>query len=197
MTASRTLAGFPRAVAGLAFALVLLAPMGARTASAQTALSLATIEVAGVRLGMTPDEAIAGLKAFDAGYTITEGYLEHPLLNSFGQIGRPLSDFRPPNARPWPAYLNNLSAIKGQAVVDCHHNPDPRQCTETHSEDEENITVWFSLVPGQERVIAVQRSKRFYKEPHPTIASLMAGVFAKYPKDQVSQEQPDGAGVHG
>jgi hypothetical protein len=189
MTASRTLPGLPRAAAALAFALFLIPAIGTPTAVAQTGLDPATVEVAGVRLGMTPDEAAAALKAFDPAFTITKQYLDHPLFHLFGQVGQPLATFSPAIGRARPAYFNDLSATKGQAVVDCHHQSDPRQCTETHPDDEETITVWFSLVPGQERVIAVERSKRFYKEPHPTIASLMEGVFAKFPKDQISQEQ--------
>ena len=66
MSAGRTLAGLPRSVAELAFALIfLLAPIGAHTAYAQAALDPAALDVAGVKLGMTLGEAPGGLKDFD------------------------------------------------------------------------------------------------------------------------------------
>ena len=64
-------------------------------------------------------------------------------------------------------------------------------CTTQYFDDEETIGVWFSPVPGQERVIAVQRKKTFHKKAGTPMAALKGGVFSKYPKDQVSCEKQD------
>lgn len=163
------------------------APVAAQTAAAQTAVDPAALDVAGVKLGMTPDEAIANLKKFDGAFTITKHYLDSPMSSTFGSVGKELATFAAVGGAPArPAYFNDLSAVnEGNVTTTC----DSLNCPKKHYHDDvEAIKVWFSPIPGHERVIAIQRAKTFYKAPPPTIASLKDGLFSKYPKDQVTYE---------
>ena len=148
----------------------------------------ATLDVAGVRLGMTVDEAIAGLKSFDPVLPIKKRYSTNP-FSSYASDGKDMSEIY--EADKSTAYFNDLYAIKGAPVQQCEKMTDTNRmprCFDRHPDDEEVVKVWFSHVPGQERVIAVQRTKTFYKDPKPAIASLKEGVFSKYPKEQITYE---------
>jgi hypothetical protein len=173
MTVGRTLAGFRLIAAGLALIPFLLTSAQAQTAP--SAMDPATLDVAGVRLGMTVDEAIAGLKSFDPVLPIKKRYSTNP-LSSYASDGKDMSELY--DADKSTAYFNDLYAIKVAPVQQCEKMTDTNRmprCFDRHPDDEEVVKVWFSHVPGQERVIAVQRTKTFYKDP-------------KYPKEQITYE---------
>lgn len=175
MTAGRTLAGLRRVAAGLALTLFFHAPL----ASAQ-ARSPATFDVAGVRLGMTVDEAAAALKAFDPGFTVSKRYFTTGGL-PFNAEGVPMDQI-PLSDRPM-AFFGSLYAIKGAPTRVCRDLPpgsSAPQCIENRSDNEQVVKVWFSHVLGQERVMMIQRTMTFYKDPKPAIATLKQDVFAKY-----------------
>jgi hypothetical protein len=154
--------------------------MGAHTAYAQAALDPAALDVAGVKLGMTPDQAIAALKGFDSGFAITKRYLSSQ-EGSFNEEGTTLDQI--PQSDKALAYLASLYAIKGATVHECRTftpGSSAPPCVDRHPDDEEIVKVWFSHVLGQERVVMIQRAKTFYKEPKPAIPTLKQEVLAKY-----------------
>lgn len=143
-----------------------------------------TLDVAGVKLGMTPDEATAAIRAFDPKVAVRKLYLTRAIY-SFNTIG---NEQIPPNEKD-RAYFNSIEAVNpgtspledqcsniGGASVPIGVN----QCRGTYSDDIEYITVWFSPVPGQEHVIAVVREVSFNKIP-PTVQTLVDGIAKKYP----------------
>jgi hypothetical protein len=153
-----------------------------------TNIDIATLDVAGVKLGMTADEAIAGLKNFDPGLAVKRRYLTGPSF-FYGSDGKDLTEIY--EADKSTSYFNDLYATKGATKRECDNTADRNRllrCSDRHIDDEEVIKVWFSPIPGQERVIAVQRSKTFYKDPKPAVASLRDGVFAKYSREQNTYE---------
>ena len=169
-------------IAGLALVLCLIAPLAAQTASAQPGLDPATFDVAGVKLGMTPDEANAGLKAFDAGFSITKRYLSGPGI-PYGAEGVAIDSIGPQYKST--SYFDSLYATKGVAKQQCDKL---MRCMNVFTDDEETVKIWFSRIPGQERVIAIQRAKTFHQEPKPVLATLKDGVLAKYGKEQVTYD---------
>ncbi len=189
---------FSRRVIGCAALGVTLAVLSASPMLAQASdgPDPATFDVAGVRLGMTPNDAIAALKKFDGKYVIAKQYYAQPQFtygNTDGQDIKKLVGFdKSTGTYRSIAYLYNLDAEKIEVVEQCVYTSGERECGEPQPVD--TVTVWFSPVPGQERVIAVQRKATFYKEPHPAIVSLKNGVFAKYPKDQATFERQDASG---
>ncbi|MDR3527657.1 MAG: hypothetical protein P4L57_10275 [Rhizomicrobium sp.] len=143
---------------------------------------------------MTVNDAIAALKKFDPKYVITKKYYAQP-LSSFGGEAYDMKDLPTFDARL--AYFYSLSAVKSEQQKKCEYmrvglSRSEMVCsTEPHTT--ETVIVWVSPVPGQERVIAVQRKVPFEKEPLPAIASLKNGVFAKYPHDQAIYEKDEAA----
>lgn len=132
----------------------------AQSACADTppaAVDPAALEVAGVRLNMTVDEATAALRQFDAAYSIERRYADSD--KGFGYYGLPIDRFRDKDT----AYLVGLLAKKDD------------------SGDHEEVFVYVSPLPDKERVIFVGRAKQFAE---PQLATAIAeGLFAKYPKD--------------
>jgi hypothetical protein len=157
----------------------------------------ATFDVAGVKLGMTPNDAIAALKKFDPKYAIAKQYYAQPQFtygNTEGQDIKRLVGFNKGTGKYESiAYLYNLAAEKTDLKEQCVQAYHQTVCDKDPS-PVDTVTVWLSPVPGQERVIAVQRKATFDKEPHPAIVSLKNGVFAKYPKDQATFEHQDASG---
>lgn len=181
-----------QAIAVLVLGLAVIPSARAQT-TAGAAFDPAALDVAGVRLGMTVDEAATGLKGFDPTFAVTKRYLQGP-TSGFGGEGTPLDQIAESDRST--SYLNDFYAIKGEATQVCRPvNPGiagPADCNARHDDDEEIVRIWFSHVPNGERVIAVQRQKTFYKEPKPTVVSLRDSVFAKYAKDQITYDTKDG-----
>jgi hypothetical protein len=73
-----------------------------------TSMDIATLDVAGVKLGMTPEQTIAALKQFEPRFVIKKLYLNSPKVAFNGQ-GSELSD--KPSPIPTPSYLSGLSAL--------------------------------------------------------------------------------------
>lgn len=174
-----------QAAGGAALVLLFVPPAAAQTAGG---LDPYRLDVAGVKLGMTPNDAIAALKKFEPKYVIAKRYVETP-QPLFGTTEakdiKAIDDKR-------VAYFFNLAAEKDEQKEICSIYP-PYHCySEPHAV--ETVTVWFSPVPGQERVIAVQRKMPFEKKPLPAVVSLQSGIFSKYPKNQATYENQDASG---
>jgi hypothetical protein len=180
--------------AGLVFTFLSAAPVTAQTASA---VDPATLDVAGVKLGMTPDEAMAALKQFEPRFVIKKLY-EQGQYNNCNIGGGDLSLIS--EAERAKYYFTGLSAVDEgliKAETKCSIPTDWQTCVTIDHDDVEKITVGFSPVPGQERVIGVLREKTFNKEPKPAIATLFAGVLAKYPYQPTYQHPVSGGSVVG
>lgn len=150
-----------------------------------------SLDVAGVRLGMTPDEAQAALQKFDAGFKIEKLYVTNE-IRTYDERGLPLariSDDRKP-----VAYFTSLSAVHQE-------NPPPtnncagamgsvngmsgmllgtNNCGDVHHDDEDQVRVYFSPVPGHEQVVGVVRDKTIHLTPPPTVDANKQGILAKY-----------------
>lgn len=155
----------------------------------------AETDVAGVKLGMTPDEAQAALHDFNDGFAIEKRYIiSEPY--GFTEEGTTLEQISQQwNGNNLPrdkAIFTSLIASQGKGEAVCSGGVSGmimgQGCSMTYSDDVESVSVWFSLVPGQQRVIAVLRTKGFHKDPHPTLAALKTGLTEKYPLGQVSAE---------
>jgi hypothetical protein len=142
--------------AALVAAALLFGPASAQSQE----LDPGTLDVAGIKLGMTPDQAIDALKGFDSTLAVTKKYLFGRGL-SYGVDGVGLDAISEPDKRT--AYLDGLAAAKGAPKTVCDKNM--TWCHQEYPEDEETIKVWFSRLPGHEQVIAVQRYKVFHKKP--------------------------------
>ena len=193
-TFSRRLVG--QTAAGALLALFLAVPAVAQTAGGPDPM---TFDVAGVRLGMTPNDAIAALKRFDPRYVITKQYYAQPLMLYGNDQGRDIKRLADSEKRV--AYLYDLAVEKDEQKQECDRDTGPgtvrggsKMSCWMSPHAVETMTVWFSPVPGQERVIAVQRKAPFEKQPLPAIASLKQGIFAKYPRDQITFESDEGYG---
>ena len=190
-----------RRVVGSLFAGVLLALISADPVAAlsQGGPDPLNFDVAGVRLGMPANDAMAALKKFDPKYAVTKKYYAQPFYtygNAEGQDFNRLVGFDK-STGTWRkiAYLYYLIAERRERVDQCVYTSGEKECGEQQPVD--TVIVWVSPIPGQERVIAVQRKATFYKEPHPAIGSLKGGIFAKYPRDQVTyqSEGPDAVSI--
>jgi hypothetical protein len=164
--------------AALVAAILLFGPASAQSQE----LDPGTLDVGGVKLGMTPDQAIDALNGFDSTLTATKKYLFGRGL-SYGLDGASMDAISDADKRT--AYLDGLAAVKGEPKTVC--NKDSSWCHNEYDDDEETIKVWFSRAPGHEQVIAVQRYKVFHKEPQPAIQSLKAAIFNKYPEQVTYQ----------
>jgi hypothetical protein len=169
--------------AALVAATLLFGPAGAQSQE----LNPETLDVGGVKLGMTPGQASEALKGFDPALAVTEKYLTGRGL-SYGLEGASMDAI--PDADKRTAYLDGLVAAKGAPKTVC--NETMTWCHPEFADDEETIKVWFSRVSGQEQVIAVQRYKVFHNKPQPAIPTLKAAIFDKYPESQVTFQRGDG-----
>jgi hypothetical protein len=190
---------FRQATLTIVSALALFVPLAGQV-SAQTPSSVdpATLDVAGVKLGMTPDEAATALKQFDARFVIKKLYTQGQYSN-YLIGGGDLTLFS--EAERAKYYFTGLSAIDAGTIKPetiCNpHSTTPGDCQIVDHDDIEKVTVGFSPVPGQERVIGITREKTFNKEPKPAIATLLAGVVAKYPYQPTFQHPVSGGSVVG
>lgn len=176
-----------------AFVLSLSLP-GAASAQAITP----ALDVAGVRLGMTRDQATSALKAFDP-----EGVFQTPkqapgaappetIWKAKPDLIFLSRDFRAIDALPWD---------KRQLLSDCGKQSGPcdpndlaqywKLLADTLAAPRV-VTVWLSPVPGKETVIAVTSTTRFVK-PVPTVAEVRAAVQKRYGlPPSVFEERQDG-----
>ena len=198
----------------LALTLFLTAPAKAQGDPKPTGLDPASIDVAGVNLGMTPDEAIASLKKFNSHFQIRKLYRTNP--NSYWDDTGATSEMFDHKGVSYCgdnksncgsqykslAYLNALGAVDfGNEKIDiwkivpsCDsgwHNCFMHCKVDNFLDD---VMVWFSPIPGKERVIAVVRIKEFEKK-QPTVDSLKVELFKKYPEVLATyQRQKTGSG---
>ena len=92
---SRRLVG--QTAVGAVLALCLVVPA---TAQGAGGLDPTALDVAGVRLGMTPNDAIAALKRFDPKYVITKQYLAQLLMTYGDQAHERNCGFRQEDSVP-------------------------------------------------------------------------------------------------
>ena len=186
------------------------APASTRTAPTGDGPDLSTLTVAGVRLGMTADEAIAALKKFETWPILKKRYdgghlqttWQESLLNKtagaqtgFYGITGMSEDCKARNgaAIVRPPLLVAIIAARTNRVPPQDHFPATSDflaltgdCTWSGAavssktgEDPEEVTVYLSPTPGNERVIAVTFWRLFGKQP--TVESVLAGAAKRYP----------------
>jgi hypothetical protein len=130
-----------------------------------------TLDVAGVRLGMTVDEAVAALQNFDAGFSIKKDYLSSDQINGLG------ADV------PASARFNVTSSV---TAVNESYTKRPTMGGQVPG-NPERILVEFSLVPAQERVVSIYREVAYVGKPQP-YDSIYSGILGKYPKEITIKE---------
>lgn len=123
-----------------------------------------TLDVAGVKIGMTADEAANALKGFDAGYSVAQRFFERDAR--FGYYGLPIEEITTKEA----AVLVGLHATKDDGA------------------DHEEVYIYLSPIAGKERVILVSRAKQF-GQPQ-LVTNIAEGIFSKYPKDTTFDRPP-------
>lgn len=173
------------------FVVILLATLvAAPVYAADTAVpDPSTLDIAGVKIGMTVDEAMSALKSFDDKYKITKLYS----TEDFEQSGAAWPMERLSQSNKAIAFFSKLEAKHEATSVPCNQSAGgdvSRTLTasmmgmgdtcEKFKDDEETVTVLFSPVPGQERVTGVLREKTVHLEPPPTVDSVEHGLFEKY-----------------
>ena len=131
-----------------------------------------TLDVAGVRLGMSVEEATNALKQFDSNFVIVKNYLTEPNYEHLG----------------WPKETNNnfldyVTATKTVVASNSSYKAyKSGGASGPVTTNPEQITVYFSPVPAQERVIAVQRELRYDVNPQP-FDTVQSGMLNKYPNE--------------
>jgi hypothetical protein len=154
---------------------------------------LGNLDVAGVRLGMTPEQAIAALKQFDSGLFFSKRYLtdrdnlylteqtnELPATN--GKTGEPEECAKTSSFRLFTGILAARSTAfiwgktGGRGYVGCWLDA-------TSQPVDEPMVVYLCLSPeaGNHRVIGVALRTKFGAPV--TVESLLASTLKKYPSD--------------
>ncbi len=151
---------------------------------------------------MTVDETVAALQKFDPKFKIIKNYWANNVAAA-GQTGTPLQNLSAfvglQGEDPQPltakfAFLNDLVAeiATPLCVSEPLNSGDP--CAPVLDQRENDIVqVWFVPIPGQERVIAIQRTQEYPDDPadDPAYAAVVSAIFSKYPAPP-SISQTDG-----
>lgn len=164
---------------------------GSASASPYDGSETAALDVAGVKLGMTPEQAIAALKAYDSGLFFSKRYSDDP-KTSYG-AGQPDSCVKGPIR-----LFVGIKAAKGTTFLAGQKTEDYMRrdtgyygCAEDSvllpGDDGVLISVYLSPTPGNHRVIAVSLHEKF-KSPRP-VSSIVATIQQKYPKDITESDQ--------
>ena len=167
-------------LSGIAFGL-----FGLHAANAQTApVTVSDFDVAGVKLGMTVDQAVAALQAFDSHYTIAKNYWQND-YTAYGQTGTPLNELGQGDLKPSFAFLTDIVAGK-----DCSFSSGGGTNPCGSYKPYDYVHIFFSPVIGQERVITIQRTTSFYQalaatgnedtSQEPATSAVTAALTKKY-----------------
>jgi hypothetical protein len=167
------------------------APAGAPDSS--DAGAFASLDVAGVRLGMTPEQAIAALKAFDSSFVLSKRYLtdrdvrhiteqtdEFPVIH--GQTGEPEECAKTSDFRLFSGILAAESTAfiwgktNGRGYLGCWID-----ATIQPADEPKAVYVCLSPELGNHRVIGVALRTKF-KTPT-KVESVLDSVLKKYPSD--------------
>jgi hypothetical protein len=151
------------------------------------------LDVAGVRLGMTPEQAAAALKAFDSSLLFSKRYLtdrdvlqiaeqpdESPVI--LGKTGEPEECAKISEVRLFTGILAAKSTAflwgktGGRGYVGCWID-----ATTQPVDEQESVYVCFSPEPGGHRVIGVALRTRF--KTATKVDAALAGVLKSYPRD--------------
>jgi hypothetical protein len=179
---------------------IAITPFEATTSAGQPSpydgTDVAALDVAGVRLGMTPEQVVAALRAFDPGLYFSKRY--HTDTNRPANYGEGEPESEQTGRAPFRQFVG-IMAAKGTKVYAnestgfyapggpiggfAGHDGDS---IELPGDDPEMISVCFSLDPGNHRVIAVSLQEQF-KTPR-TVSSIMDSVDRKYPKDVTTSQ---------
>ena len=144
---------------GFVFSKSVPLPARADDAASKPAIDVATLDVAGVRLGMTPDEAAGALKRFDPTFKIQSMY-------DYGMLS--VNDYE------------SLRDIQKKAKFVAIGFMRAKNTSKSEKDDIQIVEVGFSRVPGAERVISVHFYKEYNRDT-PSFDSLKASLSAKYP----------------
>jgi hypothetical protein len=153
---------------------------GSGEASGYEGTEVASLDVAGIRLGMTPEQVIAALKSFDSGLYYSKRYTSSQGQTNYG-AGGPTSCAEGPNR-----LFVGIKAAKGTTFLGEVDMPQLIRCgaedyDKLPGDEPELISVYFNPDPGNHRVIAVSLQEKF-KTPR-AISSVIDSIQAKYPKD--------------
>lgn len=174
-------------------------------------IDVAALDVAGVRLGMTPEEAIAALRTFDSWPVLNKRFSSDDQsprgLWGSDKEGRIGSGFTAAceGAKDPIRYMVAIIAAKGPRINEVTRgpwghterikSPAPAECawsgepsTAAPGEDLSEVIVYVSPTPGSERVIAVSLWKRFRNRP--PVASVVESAQRKYPRDFTATTPP-------
>lgn len=182
-------------VAALSTVIVTALPLPARAQiSAPPSIDPATLDVANVKLGMTQDQAIAALMAFDKNFWIEKDYEDQGVNISYGDEGRSyldLNNVTDPTVLPEDkALFVHLYAIDPPCTE--YQGETASGCLQGYQEQHSGydvVDVWFSPVPGHEQVIAVRRMKVYGQgDAEPALATVESAALAKYPKEYTLQD---------
>jgi len=151
---------------------------------------VAALDVAGVRLGMTPEQAVAALKSFDSGLYFSKRYLTGS--DGFGfEQSLPESQAK---SEPYRQFVSIIAA-KGTNFYDSTTAAAyPEDTAKLPGDEQERISVYFSADPGNHRVIAISLREKF-KTPR-TVSSIIGSIEQKYPKDVTSSTNNNGGPIH-
>jgi hypothetical protein len=153
--------------------------------------AVAALDVAGVKLGMTPEQVIAALKGFDSGLvqakryltSTTDFYPASPTQTDECSDKQPYRMFssiaaakgtRLPGAGGGVGVRDVGVAAMGGQWVECGEEAQP-------GDEPETVLVVFSPTPGQHRVIGVSLWRSF--KTAATVDAVMDSAMKKYPAD--------------
>jgi hypothetical protein len=176
---------------------IAITPFEATTSAGQPSpyegTDVATLDVAGVRLGMTPEQVVAALRAFDPGLYFSKRY--HTDTNRPANYGEGEPESEQTGRAPFRQFVGIIAAKGttflagegtrfyppggGGAVYGfAGHDGDD---VELPGDEPKMITVYFSLDAANHRVLAVALQQKF-KTPR-AVSSIIESVENKYPKD--------------
>ena len=201
----------------LKFALPLIAGLLLGAPARAQAVDPATLDVAGVRLGMTGDQAIAALKANDPHADVIDmrqgqfdglSLKQAPWPATFNAAGTSIWNSHygvialSPDFRAWLDVMRDSQGKKQQCFapgtadsMKCANEVDKRLNDQVFTVIQElRATVaWFAPVQGQDKVIAVSTNVGFVHGV-PTVADTLAALKQRYPMPASKEQKTDGGG---
>lgn len=158
--------------------------------------AVAALDVAGVRLGMTPEQVILELKGFDPGLVQSKRYATATNSSQLS-YGSPTGLDECTVKDPFRLFVG-ISAAKGTTFLGGRMQErimaagtELAGCGDDSriqpGDEAETVTAYLGPEPGNHRVIAVSLWKSF-KTPS-TVDAVMDGALKKYPADLTAQQE--------
>lgn len=185
-----------------AFALALLVGGVSSNANSQTpppqTIDPSAIDVVGVKLGMTADEAIAALQSSNPKYTIVKHVWNRPAGTAL-LTGKSLDRLKELNQLAGPTFLTEKYAFLTDIIAydpvlrcDSKHHVDGDPCKQPPKASqvyapEDVVHIWFSPDVGREKVILIKHHNYYgdtnstvIRENDPFISKLKVTLAEKY-----------------